>query len=462
MATTAPLPTVTEPEPLETDTHPAVTDEAPFLSTSHAVSPTLAAGEALEARLRRGERVLPMAFGEAGVPAAHILRYALAAASSHNGYGPVAGAEALREAAAGYWARRALPTSPDDVVCGPGSKALLYGLLLSLGGSGSGSGICDVAVPRPSWVSYAAQASLTGVRPVYVPVPCGPGGVPAAGGVPDPGRLADAASAARSEGRRIGAVIVTLPDNPTGTLAGAGVVRELCQVARRHDMLIISDEIYRDLAFDGPGAVTSPASLAPERTVITSGLSKNLALGGWRLGVARLPSGLSGLRSALLANGSEIWSAPAAPVQQAATLAFEELPDIRQRVEVSRRLHGRITREVASRFAAAGALVAPPAGAFYLYPDFGPHRELLAGRYGVKTSADLADLLLERYGIGVLPGSAFGDPDTALRIRVATSRLYGDTASRQEAALAASNPAALPWIASSLDWIAESLTDLVS
>jgi aspartate aminotransferase len=227
-------------------------------------------------------------------------------------------------------------------------------------------------------------------------------------------------------------------------------------------MLIISDEIYRDLAFDGPSAVTSPAELAPERTVITSGLSKNLALGGWRLGVARIPSALAGLRDALLSSGSEIWSAPAAPVQQAATLAFEELPDITHRVEVSRRLHGRIAREVASRFSAAGALVAPPAGAFYLYPDFGPHRELLAGRYGVTTSADLCDLLLERYGIGVLPGSAFGDSSSALRMRVATSRLYGDTPSRQEAALAAPNPAALPWIATSLDWISESLSDLVS
>ena len=484
MAITAPLPIVTEPEPsspvAQTETQADSPDAAPtFVSVTEppAVSATLAAGEALDARRKRGERVLPMAFGEAGVPAAPILRYALAAASHQNGYGPVAGTEALREAAAGYWTRRGLPTSPGDVVCGPGSKALLYGLLLSLGsssgsgsgsrsGSGSGSGpdSVDVAIPQPSWVSYAAQASLTGVRPVHVPVPAGVGGVPAAGGVPDPELLSAAADAARSEGRRIGAVIVTLPDNPTGTLAGPEIVRALCEVARRHDMLIISDEIYRDLAFAGPGAVTSPASLAPERTVVTSGLSKNLALGGWRLGVARLPgssSALASLRAALLATGSEIWSAPAAPVQQAAALAFEELPDITERMKVSRRLHGRIAREVACRFAAAGALVAPPAGAFYLYPDFGPHRELLAGRYGVRTSGDLAALLLDRYGIGVLPGSAFGDDEEALRMRVATSRLYGDTPSRQEAALASANPAALAWIAARMDWISESLTDLV-
>ncbi|MGA8462622.1 MAG: aminotransferase class I/II-fold pyridoxal phosphate-dependent enzyme, partial [Trebonia sp.] len=121
------------------------------------VSATLAANEALAERRRRGERVLPLAFGEAGVPVAPVLRDALATASFQNAYGPVAGSADLRTAVAGYWTRRGLPTAPGDVVCGPGSKALLFGLLLGLHG-------VDVAIPRPSWVSYAAQAALTGVR----------------------------------------------------------------------------------------------------------------------------------------------------------------------------------------------------------------------------------------------------------------------------------------------------------
>ena len=249
------------------------------------VSATLAANEALDERRRRGERVLPLAFGEAGVPVARVLRDALAMASHHNGYGPVAGLAQLRAAAAGYWARRGLPTAPADVVSRPGSKALLYGLLLGLQGG-------DVAIPRPSWVSYAAQAALAGIRPVYVPV------IPGEGGIPDPELLSAAVTSARREGRRIGAVVVTLPDNPTGTLAAADTVRELCSVARRHDLLIISDEIYRDLTHAARPEFLSPADAAPERTVITSGLSKNLALGGWRLGVARLPRRLGRDRGA--------------------------------------------------------------------------------------------------------------------------------------------------------------------
>ena len=133
------------------------------------VSATLAANEAMAARRRRGQPVLPLAFGEAGLPAHPALRDALAAAAASNSYGPVAGHPALRSAAAGYWDRRGLPTRPHAVVCGPGSKALLFGLLLAIGG--------DVAVPRPSWVSYAAQATMIGVRPHFVAAAPGEGGI---------------------------------------------------------------------------------------------------------------------------------------------------------------------------------------------------------------------------------------------------------------------------------------------
>jgi len=409
------------------------------------LSATLAANEELDARRRRGERVLPLAFGEVGLPTHPLLRSALGEAAVHNEYGPVAGHASLREAAAGYWTRRGLPTSPGEVVCGPGSKSLLFGLVLSLG--------AEVAIARPSWVSYVAQASLAGSRAVYVPA------VRGQGGVPDPAALARAVTAVRASGRRIGGVIVTLPDNPTGRLADADTVRGLCDVARRHDLLIISDEIYRDLVHSVPdGEFHSPAAIAPERTVVTAGLSKNLALGGWRIGVARLPG--RQLRDRLLGICSEIWSAPASPVQRAAALGFAESADITERVGRSRFLHGRVARAVAARFAAAGAHVPPPQAAFYVYPDFAPHRAALRRRYDVTTGAGLAALLLRRYGIGVLPGSAFGEPARELRLRVATSRLYGEAAWQQEAALGSADPVALPWTAASLSWLEESLADL--
>ncbi|MYW21634.1 aminotransferase class I/II-fold pyridoxal phosphate-dependent enzyme, partial [Streptomyces sp. SID2955] len=169
------------------------------------MSATLAADAALEERRRSGQRVLPMTSGEIGLPVLPALRERLAAAAGKNAYGPVAGGPALREAAAGYWRRRGLPTDPGLVVAGPGSKSLLYALLLAIGG--------DVVVPVPSWVSYAAQARLAGGR--ALPVPIRPG----EGGVPDPARLRETVTAARAAGQDPRAVVVTVPDNPTGTVA---------------------------------------------------------------------------------------------------------------------------------------------------------------------------------------------------------------------------------------------------
>ncbi|PRX95456.1 pyridoxal phosphate-dependent aminotransferase [Allonocardiopsis opalescens] len=412
------------------------------------VSATLAANEEIAERRRAGAPVLPMAFGEAGLPVLPELREALAAGGDRNAYGPVAGGPDLRAAAAGYWERRGLPTDPGQVVSGPGSKPLLFALLLALGG--------DVVVPRPSWVSYAAQARMLGGRPIGVPTP------PGQGGVPEPELLTRAVVEARRAGRTVRSVIVTLPDNPTGTLASRGAVRRLCGAARDLDLVVISDEIYRDLVYEGQPPFVSPTAFAPERTVVTTALSKNLALGGWRLGVARLPDSELGeaLRAELLGIGSEIWSSASGPVQQAAAYAFAEPPEVVARVAASRRLHARVAAAVTDRFVGSGAIVVPPQAAFYLYPDLEAWRARLGADHGIDTGAGLSRHLLRAYGLGVLPAVEFGEGERALRLRVATSLLYGETAEQREEALAADDPVALPWIAGSLDRLSEVLADV--
>ncbi|KAB8196490.1 aminotransferase class I/II-fold pyridoxal phosphate-dependent enzyme [Nonomuraea phyllanthi] len=402
------------------------------------LSATLAANEDIDRRRRAGERVLHLAFGEAGLPVHPALRDRLAAASERNGYGPVAGASELRTAAAGYWTRRGLITDPELVVSGPGSKSLLYGLLLAIGG--------DVVLPVPSWVSYAAQADLVGSRPILVPAP------PGEGGVPDPDLVAAEVRRARAQGRTVSSLLVTLPDNPTGRLASPATIGRLAEIARELDLMIISDEIYRDLLHDPALPYTSPAELAPERTVITTGLSKSLALGGWRIGVARLPAGAHALHRSLLAVASEIWSAPAAPVQDAAAYAFGEPPELTERIERSRRLHGAVAGAVHQRFAEAGISAPTPQGGFYLYPDLSHLR--LGG------SAEITKILLEEHGIGVLPGHAFGDDPAAARVRVAVSLLYGDSPDERLTALNSPDPLRLPWIAANLDHLTTGLKEL--
>lgn len=279
------------------------------------------------------------------------------------------------------------------------------------------------------------------------------------GGVPDPELLDKAASRLRAAGRPPSAVLLTLPDNPTGTTASPDVVRRVCAVAAVHDLAVICDEIYLDLVH-GETEVLTPAQVLPERTITTTGLSKSLAVGGWRIGVARFPERYAAVRRQVTVAASEIWSAPVQPVQQAAAWAFTEPDALRERVAASRALHGRIARVVAAIFREAGAEVPEPTAGFYLYPDFSGLRDRLAA-VGVRTSPELATTLLDRHGVATLPGTAFGDDPERLTLRVATPMLYGQDDTERERALASAAPEGLPWIEDSLAVVRTALADLV-
>jgi aspartate aminotransferase len=406
-------------------------------------SATLAADQRVRARIEAGAPVLHLAFGEAGLPVPAGVVEQLAAAGRHNSYGTVAGSPLMRRAAAGYFERRGVPTTPDQIVVAPGSKPLLFGLLSILSG--------DVVLPRPSWVSYAAQAGLARKDVVWAEIG------ESAGGVPEPAALRAALERARSDGRRPGILVVTLPDNPTGTLAPRRLMEETCEIAAAHGLLIVSDEIYRDLAHE-PGDVCSPAELAPDRTFVTSGLSKSMALGGWRIGFARMPDGPLGAdaQRALTGLASEVWSSLAAPMQRAAAYVLDEPEELREHVARARRLHRLVAAAAHRVVTAAGAECRAPSGGFYLYPDLEPLRSAI----GVATGAELAELLLECHDVAVLQGEAFGDAPSALRFRMATSLLYGQTDAERWEALAADDPASLPRIRSALDRLGGTLREL--
>ncbi|HEX6419593.1 MAG TPA: pyridoxal phosphate-dependent aminotransferase [Acidimicrobiales bacterium] len=400
-------------------------------------SPTLAVNEMLDARAAAGETVVHLGFGEARLPVLPEVAEVLAAAAPRNRYAPVAGSTSARTAAAGYFTRRGTPTEPDQVVLAPGSKPLLYALIASLPG--------DVVLPRPSWVSYAAQAALAGRRVVAVPAPDG------SGGVPDPHLLDAAVRRAQAAGRDPGVLVLTLPDNPTGRLAGRDVVARVCEVAGRHGLAVVSDEIYRDLCYE-PADHASPAALLPDRCFVTGGLSKSVALGGWRIGFARFPDSDLGERARRRAIGvaSEVWSCLAEPMQAVAAHVLDDPPGVTGYVAAARRLHRAVTTALADVVVAAGARCPVPQGAFYAYLDLAPHRAALARR-GVTSGAALAEQLLSDHGVGVLPGRAFGDDPAALRVRAAASLLYGRTDDERWAALRSPEPAGLPWISDALE-----------
>lgn len=413
------------------------------------MSPNLALNQMVDRRRAAGESLVHLAFGEARLPVLPELARRLAAGADRAAYGPTAGRESARAAVAGYFSRRRLPTDADQVVLVPGSKALLMALQLAVPG--------DVVLPRPAWNSYAAQVRYAGKQAIEVPIPA------ECGGVPEPAALRRAIHEARARGRDPRMLVLTLPDNPTGTLAPPSLVREVCAVAVAEDLLIVSDEIYRDLVHD-PAATPfhSPAEIAPERTVVTSGLSKSLGIGGWRIGVARFPAGERGrqLQDAVVSVASEVWSALAGPMQHVVEHVYAEPPEIRDRLAAGARLHGAVARAVHDVVIRSGARCRPPTGGFYVYPDFEPVRGRLAAN-GIEDAAELGRRLLDDSGVVVLPGHLLGDDPRGLRFKAATSLLYGGE-EQQRQALAADDPVRLPHLSAVLARLEEAFTRLTT
>lgn len=382
---------------------------APSTSTLQ-TSATLAMNELVARRKAAGQATIHLGFGEALMPLHPFLEKALTRAASQTRYAPIAGMPALREAIAAYLARtRSIACTADQVVVAPGSKALLYALLQILAG--------DVLLPVPSWVSYAPMVELTGRRVIKV-----------ATASEDahrltPQALEQATSQARKEGGDPRILLVNSPSNPSGSMFERTEVEMLAHWAREEGITLISDEIYAELAH-GWREHVSPALFYSEGCVVTGGLSKTFAAGGWRLGYAVFPATGAGEQAmaAVRALASEIWSTAATPVQEAAIAAFTPNLSIEHYVQSSARVYGFIADRLYTTLTQLGVLCPYPAGGFYLYPDFSPWRQQLQQR-GVSTSEELARYLLDEWDIATLPGSVFNEDPSTLRLRLATSQL---------------------------------------
>ncbi|MFC5184524.1 pyridoxal phosphate-dependent aminotransferase [Actinomadura harenae] len=413
------------------------------------MSPNLELNQVVDRLNAAGADILNLAFGESRLPLMESLAELLSAAAYQTTYGPVAGTQAVRDAAAGYFGRRRLPTDPERVIVAPGSKPLLMAVQHAVPG--------DCILPQPCWNSYAPQVRFSGKTPIRVPIARGHGGVP------DPDVLRDAIRSARARGLDPRLMVLTLPDTPTGTVAPPEAVRAVCAIAEEEDLIVVSDEIYRDIIHDPGTELLSPAEIVPHRTVVTTGLSKSLALGGWRIGMARFPAGRRGerIRAGVLGVASELWSTLARPMQEVAGYVFGGPPDVRQRLEASARLHGAVARAMHSVMVGAGALCRPPTGAFYVYPDFEPMRTPLAA-LGVTDSRSLQRFLFDEYDIAVMAGHQLGDEVDALRFKASTSMLYGQTPDEQLSSLNSADPVNLPHIRRSLTRVEAAVADLRS
>lgn len=381
--------------------------------TEFELSPTLQANEIVQQKRAAGETVLHMGFGESPFPVPDRLQQALAREAHHKEYLPTYGLPALCAAVKKYYKdRTAIPVDEYDVVITPGSKLALYALQMAIEG--------DLIMPVPSWVSYLPQARMLGQNVVKVPARLDDDGYHI-----DIGELASAVEGARKEGFNPRKLILNYPNNPTGLSIPDDEQEKLADFCRAEDILIISDEIYGFV--NGENSYQSISQYLPEKTAITTGLSKHLSLGGWRLGVAFVPKEIEGFYQRICQIASELWSSVPAPIQYAAIEAYESHDDIEEHIAHCSAIHNLMGRYCARRLKAAGITCAMPQGAFYVYPDFAPYKEELAA-LGVKTSTELAAYLGEHYNVITLPGTAFGAAPEELTLRLSVCDYDGAAA----------------------------------
>lgn len=376
-------------------------------------SPTLRINEQVARAREGGKTIYHMGFGESPFPVHPVIQENISGYSGENSYMPAAGLSELREKAKRYILKtHRIPEGLEYLpMIGPGSKELIFDIQLAVDG--------DLIFPVPSWVSYIPQTLITRDEVVKVYLPPGESYKLSAD------RLAGRIERARAEGYRPTKLILNYPNNPTGLSYTAEELRSIAEVCRKEQLLVISDEIYAQVSFREYHS--SIAAFYPEGTIVTTGLSKHLSLGGFRLGVALVPENLSSIFDVLRSIASETFSAVSTPIQYSVLAAFERNPEIEEYIRQCTAVHDIVTRYVWRSLLSLGLEYSQPDGGFYLYPDFEPFRERLAAE-GILTSDDLADALLRDAGVASLPGTAFGDEPEALRLRLSTVDFDGRAA----------------------------------
>ncbi|PKP51416.1 MAG: aspartate aminotransferase [Bacteroidetes bacterium HGW-Bacteroidetes-1] len=363
-------------------------------------SSTLAINERSRQMILDGKQVFRFGLGQSPFPVPEPVVETLRQNAHQKDYLPVKGLLQLREAIADFNFRtQFVDSSPDDILVGPGSKELIFILQLAYYG--------DLIIPTPSWVSYFPQARIIGRQVHWIPTKA-----------EDGYRLTPEKldMICRSDPNRPRVVILNYPSNPTGCTYSTEKLRQLAAVARKYQIIIVSDEIYGMIHHQGQHV--SMARFYPEGTIISSGLSKWCGAGGWRLGTFIFPKELYWLRDAMAIVASETYTSTSAPIQYAAVTAFHGGSYIDDYLEKSRRILRYLAKIVRNQLESAHITVPAPNGGFYLYPDFEYYREKLASK-DIITSVELCERLLNETGVALLPGVDFGHQPEELLARMA-------------------------------------------
>lgn len=360
-------------------------------------SPTLAVDAKAKKLKSEGKDVCGFGAGEPDFDTPEFIKEACIKAieAGKTKYLPSAGLPALREALAAHYAkRRGISYNASNFIVSPGGKFSCYLAIMSVISPGD-----EVIIPAPYWVSYPEMVKLAGGTPVYV-------------------KATDAADFKVTVQQlesvctpKTKLLILTSPSNPTGAVYSAQELKEIMDFAIARDILVMSDEIYSTLVYDGVEAI-SPASLseeAKEHTIVVSGFSKAFSMTGWRLGTLCAPDAIA----KAVANLQSQTSSNATSFAQYGALAAMENEALADAAvaEMKKSFDRRRLMLLEGLNAIDGVFCRRAQGAFYLFPNI--------SSFGM-ASVDFCAKLLEEKLVAVVPGSEFGS-DENVRFSYAVS-----------------------------------------
>ena len=341
-------------------------------------SATLAINEESNRLKKAGKKIYKFGFGQSPFPVPDSIILELKNNSNKNTYLPMQGLEELRMAIANNLNKENKNNfTSDDIVIGPGTKELMFLTQIAFEG--------EVLLPAPSWVSYQPQASIAKNKVHWIQTTSD------SGWFPNGQQLENKIKSLVSKNLLL---ILNSPNNPSGKVCKN--LEEIAEIAKKYNVIILSDEIYSRLTFNSK--YQSISNYYPEGTIVSSGLSKWCGAGGWRLGFFAIPKQLKELKNSLKILCSESFTSVSAPIQYAAIAAYKN--DHSAYLSGVKTILSITGNYVYENLKSNVINVSNPEGGFYLFPEF--------TNASFSTSSEMCKEILNKTGVALLPGSDFG------------------------------------------------------
>jgi len=325
-----------------------------------------------------GKKIYKFGFGQSPFEVPDDVIDELKNNAHQNKYLPMQGLNELRTAISKYASvKNNHNYKAENVIIGPGTKELMFLLQQLFDG--------DILLPVPSWVSYAPQALISRNKAHWITTTRENNWFPTAEEI-------EKIVLKTKEKKYL--LFLNSPNNPSGQICSN--LKEISNIAKKYNIIILSDEIYSELSFNND--YKSISEFYPENTIISNGLSKWCGAGGWRLGYFIIPEALKILRDSLKILASETFSSVSAPIQYSAIAAYNNNHE--EYINNSRLILKEVGEYVYENLKSNKININKPQGGFYLMPEF------LITKFS--TSEEMCGDILKETGVVLLPGSDFG------------------------------------------------------